>query len=220
MGGSGGATAPSTGVHALAQQSIFVDHDFVTTAPVNTQSAGSSLVIAVGRGIGSLLVPSAISDNKGNTPFVQQAKLSYTDYPNSSAAFYTFLNASGGLGHTFSLGNQRLDEGTIAAVEVRNGLVLQDVHAAKMPAGNLVSPTVTTTGPATIVAFAWGGGGNGWSSVGVNNGFAVLDSWGASDGVSVQAASASRDVAAAGTYSVTWALNPPQEAILFIAAIQ
>jgi len=224
QGGTGGSistAAPSTGAHVLAKQIISATTAVLTTAGVTTQSSGSALIVSAGRGSGSLLIPSTISDNKGNTPYVQQAsKLNYTDYPDSSAALYAILDAKGGAGHTFSLSDVANDEGTIVAVEVKHGLVIKDVKASRMSAGNLTSPSVTTTGSATIVAFCWPGGAYGFSSVSANNSFAVLDKYGAEDAISVQAASASRDVAAAGTYNVTWTVSPAQEAILFIIALQ
>jgi hypothetical protein len=228
--GSGGSSsagapntgAPSTGAHVLVEQSITVGRATITSAGVTTQPSGSALIVAAGRGSGSLLVPSTISDNKGNSPFVQQGKkLNYAGYPDSSAALFTFLNAKGGSGHTFSLSNLSSDEGTLVAVEVKNGRVIQDVKGANAAAGStLASPSVTTTGPATIVAFCWPGGGYGFSSIGVNNGFTVLDKYGAQDGLSVQAASATRDVSAAGTYNLTWTISPAQDAIVYIIALQ
>jgi len=230
-GGSGGSSSagapstgggPSTGAHVLVEQSITVGKSKITSAGINTQTSGSSLVVAAGRGSGSLLVPSTISDNMGNSPFVQQgAKLNYAGYPDSSAALFTFLHAKGGTGHTFSLSDLSSDEGTLVAVEVKNGLVVHDVKGANVAAGStLASPSVTTTGPATIVAFCWPGGGYGFSSIGVNNSFTVLDKYGAQDGLSVQAASATRDVSAAGTYGLTWTISPAQDAIVFIIALQ
>jgi len=208
-------------VHALVEQSISVGNPTITTASRTTQASGSSLVVCAARGETTLLLASTISDNKGNTPFVQRAKRNYDDFPGSAAGLYTFLNAAGGSGHTLTLSNLSSDEGTLAFVEVKNGLTVQDVNSSNAgSSGSLVSPTVTTTGPATIVAFCAGGGSSGISSYGgVSNGFTLLDSYGATDALSVQVAAASRDVSGAGTYGLTWTISPAQNALLFIIAI-
>jgi hypothetical protein len=164
------------------------------------------------------------SDNKGNKSFVQLGQsTAYVGYPDSGAALYALTNAVGGTGHTFTVSNVDSDEVTIAAVEVRNSSVVQDSKGAYVAGTtSFTSPSVTTTGPATIVAFCWGDSAGATNITGVNNSFKVLDQYSAANGISVQGASASRDVSAAGTYNVTWTVNPAQVsgAILYIVAVQ
>jgi hypothetical protein len=209
---------PATGAHVLAQHNI-VGNGILTTAGITTQSAGSSIIVSVGRGDIDLLgLP---TDNKANSPYFQLGpSIAYPVYTTSGAALYTFLNAKGGTGDIFTPANSAGDEVTIVVVEVKNGLVVVDSKGAVATSGLLTSPSVTTTGPASIVAFCWGNYAGGVTKVSVNNSFAVLDMYGGTDTVSVQSASASLDVQQAGTYNVTWTLSPPQSAILFIVALQ
>jgi hypothetical protein len=79
---------------------------------------------------------------------------------------------------------------------------------------------VTTTGPATLVAFWWGdAGAEGQKNATPGDGFtrvdAILD-----EGSLVQCAVAVRDVDAAGTYSVTWTATPLQGAQLWLVAVE
>ncbi len=82
------------------------------------------------------------------------------------------------------------------------------------------SQSVTTTGPATLVA-AWFG--DDASAVAANpipnNGFTRIEL--VSDAVeTVQMAIATKDVATAGTYNVTWDTTPVQGAQLYLVAVQ
>jgi hypothetical protein len=79
---------------------------------------------------------------------------------------------------------------------------------------------VTTSGPATLVAFWWGDAGTqGQKNAVPGDGFvrvdAILD-----EGSLVQCAVAVRDVDAAGTYSVTWTATPMQGAQLWLVAVE
>jgi len=79
---------------------------------------------------------------------------------------------------------------------------------------------VTTTGPATLVAFWWGDAPPPMVKTAVpNNGFTVIDSF-LDEGELVQCAVAVKNVAAAGTYDVTWVATPAQGAQLWLIAIQ
>jgi hypothetical protein len=190
------------------------------TSPVTTQASGSTIIMSIGLGNGAdlTILP---SDNMGNAPYAQLgSSVAYAGYPSSGAAVFDFVGAVGGSGHTFTANKVGGDEATIIVVEVKSGRVIQDSKGAYVGPGTLTSPSVTTTGPATLVAFCWGDSGSGTTIRSVNNSFQVLDQYAASDGVSVQGASASRDVTAAGTYDVTWTVDPPEGAILFIVAVQ
>jgi hypothetical protein len=80
---------------------------------------------------------------------------------------------------------------------------------------------VTTTGPATLIAVWWGDGGVKRMTAVPNNGFAVIDSYlMLPDNSGVQCAVAYKQVAAAGTYNVSWAGAPAQGAILWLLAFQ
>ena len=93
----------------------------------------------------------------------------------------------------------------------------QEVLVANHP---VKSPSVTTSGPAVIIAYWWGDAGASGDKVAVpNNGFTVLESIGAS-GSLVQCFVAAKTVSGAGTYDVTWTSTPAQGAQLWMVAVQ
>jgi hypothetical protein len=84
----------------------------------------------------------------------------------------------------------------------------------------LTSKRVTTTGPATLIAFWWGDADVSQDKTAVpNNGFVVIESV-LTSGALVQGAIAVKNVAAAGTYDVAWTATPRQGAQLWLVAVQ
>src|SRR5262249_1063000 len=80
--------------------------------------------------------------------------------------------------------------------------------------GTLTSRSVTTTGPATLIAFWWGDGFPDTTSQSAtpNNGFTPIDTNAEQLHSFVQCAVAVRNVSTAGTYNVTWTATPEQGA--------
>jgi hypothetical protein len=189
---------------------------------MNTQPTGSTMLVCIGRGNISAFtqVP---SDNMGNTPYVQLGPThSYQPaYPGSGTALYAFASAKGGVGHIITTTTVSGDEVTLDAVEVKNGGVIQDFKWNEVLKGSpLTSLSVTTTGPATLVAFWWGDGDEGISHIAVpNNGFTVIDSL-LPTGTLVQTAVATKDVTQAGSYNVTWDSGGLEGAQLYLVAVQ
>ena len=187
---------------------------------MNTSPMSSMLLACIGRG--SVSAHSAPLDNKGNT-FVQIGTAQvYSLWPSSGTALYVSAPATGGTSHLVGATKlSQYDETTMSVVEVRNGGYLQDVKWREALAGNpLTSASVTTTGPALLVAWWWGDGDvNGDKTSVPDNGFSVIHSILQAGGL-VQCAVAVRQVSAAGTYNVTWTSTPMQGAQLWIAAIQ
>ena len=85
----------------------------------------------------------------------------------------------------------------------------------------LRSRSVTTTGPATLIAFWWGDGALIRSNKAAvpNNGLAVVDAV-LSAGELMQCAVAVKTVAAGGRYDVTWKATPRQGAQLWLVAVE
>ena len=185
-----------------------------------TTSSGSMVLACVGRGNVSMHVPP--TDSRGNT-FVQiGATHVYSLWPSSGTALYGFAPLTAGSGYVVQVAKQSTyDETTMSVVEILNGNYLQDIKWSEASAGNpITSASVTTTGPALLVAWWWGDGDvNGDKTAVPNNGFSVIHSILAA-GELVQCAVAVRQVSAAGTYNVTWTATPTQGAQLWIAAIQ
>lgn len=189
------------------------------SSSMNT-APGSMLLACVGRG--NVNAHSAPVDNKGNT-FVQIGTAQvYSLWPSSGTALYACAPANGGSGHVVAASKlSQYDETTMSVVEVRNGNYVQDVKWREALSGNpLTSASVTTTGPALLVAWWWGDADVAGDKTAVpNNGFTVIHSI-LKAGALVQCCVAVRQVNAAGTYNVTWAATPTQGAQLWIAAIQ
>lgn len=210
--------SPAAGAHGLAYFR-FESHIEVLSTPAMSTAEGSTIVVSVGRGnAGAFVAP---TDNRGNGAYPQLGIVHrYTNWPGSGTALYARTGASGGAGHVVHVGTPYDDEITMAAVEVIGGTRIADVAWREVLApAPLTSASVTTTGPATLVAFWWGdAGAEGQKTAVPGDGFvrvdAILD-----EGSLVQAAAAVRDVSAAGTYTVTWTATPVQGAQLWLVAV-
>ena len=211
---------PRLGAHALAYHRLGGSVAPISTPAMNTMLSGSTIVVTAGRGDKALF--SLPRDNKSNSPYRQLDTVHpYTNYPNSGTAIYAFPSAQGGDGHIVTADTTASDEITLAAVEVVNGRTIHDFKWNEVLAPNtLTSLTVTTTGPATLIAIWWGDAPEPQDKTAVpNNGFTVIDSILLS-GALVQGAVATRDVSAAGSYEVTWTATPLQGAQLWLIAVQ
>jgi hypothetical protein len=186
---------------------------------VTTRASGSTLLVCIGRG---LLAASAPTDNAGNA-FVQLGvPHTYTLWPSSGTALYACAQARGMAGHVVTAAKPKVtDETTLTLVEIVNGGVVRDVQWREVLSGQpLTSASVSTTGPALLVAWWWGDAGVDLDKTALpDNGFTVIDSVLAS-GALVQCAVAVRQVGAAGTYNVTWTSTPQQGAQLWLVAVQ
>ncbi len=212
--------APALGAHNLVYNRDGVSVDPLSTQSMATQASGSTLLVCVGRGvISSHRLP---TDNKGN-PFVQQgATHAYTNWSSSGTALYACVAASGGAGHVVTVAKPvPADETTASVVEVVGGGVVRDLQWREVLRGSpITTPSVTTRGPALIVAWWWGDAGVDSDKTAVaDNGFTVIDGI-LLQGALVQCAVAVRAVSAAGSYSTTWTATPAQGAQLWIAAVE
>jgi hypothetical protein len=186
---------------------------------MSTRTTGSTLLACVGRG---LLAAAAPTDNVGNA-FVQlDVAHTYTLWPNSGTALYACEQARGTADHAVTVAKPKVtDETTLSVVEITGGGRVRDVKWREVLSGQpLTSASVTTTGPALLVAWWWGDAGVDLDKTAVpDNGFTVVDSVLAA-GALVQCAVAVRQVSAAGTFNVTWASTPQQGAQLWLVAVQ
>jgi hypothetical protein len=199
----------------------------ITTSLTATQASGSTIVVSVGRGDNTLFaIP---TDNKLNAPY-QQLDVMHPygfKYPDSGTALYAFTAAKGGDGFqvtttTGKTRNNQYDEITLAAVEVIDGTKIQAFEWNEVEAPPLTSKSVTTTGPATLIAFWWGDGYPDTTSqtASPDNGFTVVEKNVDELHAFVQCAVAVKSVTAAGTYNVTWTATPTQGAQLWLVAVQ
>jgi len=219
---------PGLGGHGLAYYKLDMSSaPTISTPAMTTQGSGSTIIVSVGRGDFTLLrVP---TDSKGNAPYQDLGKHTYGLYPESGTALYAFPGAAGGAGFrvTTNAGlavagsNQgRPDEVTIAAVEVVEGTQVVSSWIEDRSPPN-TSNSVTTTGPATLIAFWWGDGfPHTPQSATPGDGFTRIDTNAYETDSFVQCAVAVKNVSAAGTYDVTWTSDPEQGAQLWLVAVQ
>jgi hypothetical protein len=213
------SAAPALGAHALAFNLDGVTSPSLSASGMATRTSGSTLLVCVGRG---LLAADLPTDNAGNA-FVQLGVAhTYTLWPNSGTALYACAQARGMAGLAVTMAKPKVtDETTLSVVEVTDGGSVRDAQWREVLSGQpLTSASVTTTGPALLVAWWWGDAGVDLDKTAVpNNGFTVIDSVLAS-GALVQCAVAVRQVSAAGSYNVTWVSTPQQVAQLWLVAVQ
>jgi len=146
----------------------------------------------------------------------------------ANGPFYTAMwaaeNAKGGQAHTLSADkpSDPADEISLALIEVEHGGSIQDAaYAYTQPGQPMTAGSVTTDGPAMLIA-VWGGDGSALQHTAVpGDGFNIIDSYlslGPTSGV--QVAIAVRKVSKAGTYSMTWEATPPQGAACYLIAVE
>jgi len=216
---------PGLGAHAVSHSRLGAPnpHPMPLTTPPMATLTGSMLVVGIGRGKKTLFAAPP-TDNKGNSPYQQMGSVHpYTHWLDSGTALYTFPSAAGGADFRVSAATDDEDEITMFALEVRQGSsVHYEWSEVVQPAQpiQVTSRSVTTTGPATLIAFWWGDAASDADQTAVpNNDFTVVDS--VLDGGSlVQGVVAVKNVAAAGTYNVTWTATPVQGAQLWLVAVE
>lgn len=212
--------APALGQHGLSFTGLNIVAPALVVSGMSTRTSGSTLLVCVGRGDqASSAIP---TDNAGNT-FVQLGTAHpYTLYPTSGTALYACAKAQGKTGHAVSVAKPNAgDEATMTVVEITGGGLVRDVQWREVLSGQpITSASVTTTGPALLVAWWWGDAGvDGDKTATPDGGFTVIDSVLAA-GALVQCAAAVKQVSAAGTYNVTWTSTPQQGAQLWLVAVQ
>jgi hypothetical protein len=226
------AAAIAIGAAALAQRiySTGPATGTLTTGPVTTQP-GSLLLASAARGTWSAS-PGAPTDSYGNAFALAGATHSYADWPTSQTGLYGIAAATGGANHTFSLAWGDIggtgDEISLSVVEVRGATSIESSSwVERAAASSITSASVTTKGPAMLVAWWWGSGGvrpMGALHVAVpGDGFTILPAATGLESLSsngyIQVAVAYRAVAAAGTYSVTWTTDS-EGAQLYLVAVR
>lgn len=232
------------GAHTLLVQSDGQGMSPAVSSRVATEPSGSSLLTLVA---GYVNNPADPTDSYGNAWKQVGDAVTYNGYDGRfNARAFVALAARGGPGHTVSVVKEGTPAGeiTVPFIEIRHAGALQDVaqnypipgvigrisdklartwqgRAGDPSTTELTSGSVTTTGPATLVA-VWLGDAYVYEMTAVpNNGFKVIDRYlQLPPNSAVQCAVASRQVSAAGTYNVTWKGTPAQGAILWLFAFQ
>ncbi|WP_426271608.1 hypothetical protein ACN9MB_09325 [Dyella kyungheensis] len=239
-------TPPTLGAHTMLNQSEGEGSSPAVTSAIHTQDSGSSLLVLVAGHADNSADP---TDSYDNTWKRVGEPVTYNGYDGRfNARAFIAIGAHGGKRHTVQVLKAGSPNGeiTIPFIEIAHAGKLQDVaqnyptpgvtaRAANkltrawqgMLGGSdttstlLSSGTVTTTGPATLVA-VWLGEAYIYNMSAVpGDGFKVIDSYlHLPPNSGVQCAVAIKQVDKAGTYSVTWNDSPAQGAILWLFAFQ
>lgn len=205
--------------HSLVFQRIDGGSSAVTTERMPTGGDGNVTVVSVGRG--DIRAHALPVSEPNDVSFEQIGEThDYTNWRSSGTALYAAIATTGDGARAVRAATPPNDEVTLAAVVVA-GRRIQDFAWNEVLAGNaLTSGTVTTTGPATLVAFWWGDAGVRYDKQAVpSRGFQVIDAV-LESGALVQCAVAVRHVDEAGRYEVTWRAYPEQGAQLWLVAIE
>jgi hypothetical protein len=200
----------------------------------NTNGSGSTFLLMMG-GYNPDVVRGP-SDNEGNAYTEVGAEETWVNWPDDSTTVYASVNAKGGPSTTWSQYVTQFNEITMFEIEVPNAGAAPTITSTFNQQGNtgaytpakgccntLTSNSVTTTGPATLIALWWGAGPTGYGThiATPNNGFTNLADCDIDNPNGyVQGYMAYKTVDAAGTYNVTWTYQPKQGAALWLIAVQ
>ncbi len=211
---------PGLGSSGLTFQDYQDNPPQISVSLSEVQTTGSIVITGLGGEKGNLTVP---SDSAGNSYTQRGAILLYDTFPDYGNALAYASNARGGqpLVITATKLGVPSDEMTITAVEVTNASRISDFNINYPRAGQLGrSGSVTTTGPAILLAWWWGDGDSSLAHVATpNNGFTVINEILLPGGL-VQCCVAYRKVSVAGTYDVTWSMLAQEGAILWLVAVE
>ncbi|MHA6203847.1 hypothetical protein ACXU4B_05430 [Dyella soli] len=215
-------TIPALGAHTMLTHPEGLGVTPAVTTPINTQATGSSFIVLNGGYVKNGFAP---TDTYGNHWKRVGSDPVFNGYDGAfDVKAYVAQSGKGGGGHTVRIDKSGYPQGeiTVPFIEVTHAGVLKDVaQNYPAPAVVMTSDSVTTTGPATLVAVWWGDAGVQRMTARPDNGFTIVDSFlQLPDSSGVQCAVAYRQVTEAGTYRVSWVGSPMQGAILWLFAFQ
>lgn len=196
-------------------------------------TSGSTILLMMGGKTSD--ITQGPTDDHGNTYALVGAEHDYTNWPGYGTTVWKVANASGGTGHTWSQYVTEFDESTMFEIEIQGAGSSPTIttafsqhdnsgaYASSHATVSLTSGSVTTTGPATLIALWWGAGPTSYGDhiATPDSGFTNLEAWTFDDPNGyVQGYMAYKTVAGAGTYNVTWTYHPAQGAELWLIAVQ
>lgn len=216
------AAVPRLGAHVLVAQNDGAGTSPVLTPAVNTQASGSTF-IAFSAGWGrNYLAP---TDSYGNSWAPVSGKNAYVRWPDFYTAIWAAPQGVGGPGHTLTFNKSAYrpaDEISAAFIEVTGGGRIDYVFR-NAPASDQSPGSITVDGPATLIAI-WSGDAYSFKNTAVpDNGFSVIDSYlnfVPDNETAVQVAIATKEVTAAGTYTVRWSSSPSQGCNCYLIAVR
>lgn len=214
------AGAPELASHALAFNVFGQPSPDPLRTSARVVEAGSWVLVMVAKGTAADIM--APSDSLGQVYPQHGATRTYVNWPSSGNALFVLpdLAASPSYQVQESMAADVFDECTLSMLEVRGATAVIDLAVAETPSvGPVTSGQVTTTGPALLVAYWWGDSVVAEQTATPSAGFTVVHSLLVAQPI-VQVAVAVKQVAAAGTYDVTWSATPNQGAITWLVALQ
>ncbi len=208
------------GVHTLVGQEDGRASAVARTRPMATEAGGSSL-LAFSAGFASNTAGPV--DNFANVWLPVDAPVVYAGYEGRfDVKAFVVLDARGGPRHRVEIvkTGEPAGELTMPVVEIRDaGRMVDRSHRYAPPGAKLMSGSVTTDGPALLVAFWWGDGRGLQHSAMPDDAFTVIESFTQlPPNSAVQCVVAVRAVREAGRYDVTWSTTPEQGASLWLFA--
>jgi hypothetical protein len=209
---------PGLGAHVLYTQDESLGTDPATSGAITTQARGSALVAFSMGWNGNFTAP---ADSHDNT-WTQASDMNIYAGGNFYTAVWSAAPAQGGAGHTLTFAKPEHPSGEISMgmIEIVDaGAVTVEYRLA--PSDDPSPPSVTTGGPATLIAI-WGGDAFELShDAAPDQGFAVIDAYlDLGPTSAVQVAVAAKEVTEAGTYGVTWTSSPAQGCACYLIAIE
>lgn len=217
-------TTPTLGAHTLLAQTDAAGTDPASTDPITTQASGSILFAWKG----GLAYPNAPTDNKGNTYTALGTAGNWNGVwgVNEANQSYVCIGAAGGAGHVLTLDKNdewATHELSMPLIEVIGATKASIAQSYSSSGATNAAPSITTTGPALLLAIWTGDSGTVGTlmTAAPDSGFEVIESYldiPVESGC--QCAFAVKQVDAAGTYDLTWAVTPSQGADLALIAFE
>lgn len=212
---------PALGAHVFVGQPEGLGVNPAVTPGIGTQEDGSVFIVF---NAGYASNDARPVDNYKNTWKPLGKAVTYEGYESFDVKAYYAIGGKGGPDHRVSIdkpGNAK-GELSLPFVEVMHATgVPKVVQTYASPSSEMRSGSITVDGPATLLAFWWGDGGVKRMTVTPGDGFQTIDEFTRlPDESGVQGVVAWRQVDRAGTYSVSWKVDPSQGASLWIVAIR
>lgn len=212
---------PALGAHVFVGQPEGLGTNPVVTPAIGTNESGSVFIVF---NAGYASNDARPTDNYGNLWRPLGKTVTYEGYDAFNVKAYYAIGGKGGPGHSVKLdkpGNSR-GELSLPFVEVMHATQPPKVVQVYAPSSNAMrSGSITVDGPATLLAFWWGDGGVKRMTVTPGNGFTTIDEFTRlPDESGVQGVVAWKQVDQAGTYDVSWNVEPAQGAALWIVAVR
>jgi hypothetical protein len=216
---SAAVAQPRLGAHALLGQED-QRAQAVARVSLSTSASGSSLLAFVA---GYAANDASPRDSYHNQWRMNGPPMVYRGYQGRfNVRAYVSEESRGGVAHRVDVAKAAVPEGelTLAVVEVRGaGRLVDSARVYPEPALRIASGSVSTDGPALLVA-AWWGDGSGLRHVVIpGDGFRVIERFTSlPPNSAVQGVIAVRQVDRSGSYRVTWNAVPRQGAVLWLFA--